>query len=247
MSRDYVFTAWEEPNIDNDKCRYWVYGKELCPTTNREHYQGLIVFNRTCRIPGAKRIMGGGADIHLEPRRGTREQADKYARKDGDVKSWGRLEAFSQNELFRQPTSYLIKEHPAFYCRYHKGLEMLKSYDVPKWRGKVETIIIWGPPGSGKTRHVMEQDDVYKIDSPYKWWDGYRGESILLIDDYTEGMIDRAMLLNICDGWKQRLETKGGHTWALWKKVYITSNSNPALWACGPMERRVTEIIHKEL
>lgn len=242
MSRDYVFTAWDEPSIDDEQCRYWVYGKELCPETNREHYQGFVVFNRTHRIPGAKRILGAGDGVHLEPRRGTRQQADEYARKDGDVKSYGRLEAFTQNELFKQPISYLIKEHPAFYCRYHKGLEMLKSFDVPKWRD-VEVHILWGEPGTGKTRHVMEMDDVYKIDSPYKWWDGYQGESILLIDDYQEGMIDRGMLLNICDGYKLRLETKGGHTWALWKKVYITSNNNPALWMCKAMKRRVTEVV----
>lgn len=242
MSRDYVFTTWEEPNIDNDKCRYWVYGKELCPTTHREHYQGFIIFNRTCRIPGAKRILGGGDGAHLEPRRGTRHQADEYARKDGEIKSYGRLEAFTQNELFKQPISYLIKEYPAFYCRYHKGLEMLKNFDVPKWRD-VEVFILWGEPGTGKTRHVMEMDDVYKIDSPYKWWDGYSGESILLIDDYEPGMIERGMLLNICDGYKLRLETKGGHTWALWKKVYITSNKNPMEWVCKAMKRRVTEVV----
>lgn len=241
MSRDYVFTAWEEPNIDDEQCRYWVYGKELCPDTGRQHYQGFIIFTRTHRIPGAKRVIRAGDGVHLEPRRGTRQQADEYARKDGDVKSYGKLEAFTQNELFKQPINYLIKEHPAFYCRYYKGLTMLKSFDVPKWRD-VEVFIIWGEPGVGKTRQVMEMDDVYKIDSPYKWWDGYNGESILLIDDYTEGMIERGMLLNICDGYKLRLETKGSHTWALWSKVYITSNNNPAEWMCKAMKRRVTNV-----
>lgn len=241
MARDYVFTSWTQPNIDEDKVKYWCYGREQCPTTNREHYQGFIVFKRTHRIPGAKRILGGGDGTHLEARQGTRRQAVDYCKKDGDFTEWGVLETLTYDELFKQDLNFLKENYPAFFCRFHKGLSLLKSGNQAKWRD-VEVHIIWGSTGTFKTRTVMEMDDVYKLDPPYSWFDGYYGEKILLLDDYKKGAISRGFLLNLCDGYKLRLETKGSHTWAAWNKVYITSNFDPNNWACDALKRRITTI-----
>lgn len=242
MSRDYCFTAWREPEFDKDKCRYVCWGRERCPTTDREHYQGFIIFNRTCRIPGGKRILGGGDDAHFEPRRGTRQQARDYCRKDGEFTEWGVFDGMTKEELFRAPISLIKNQYPEFYCRYHKGLEKLQTKG-DMWRD-VKVNYIWGESGTGKTRRVMGLESVYKIDPPYKWWDGYEGEEILLIDDYKKGVIERGTLLNLLDGYRLRLETKGGHTWALWKEVYITSNFSPErLLLDKAFERRITNIV----
>ena len=146
----------------------------------------------------------------------------------------------TKEELFKQPIGYIKEYYPEFFCRYHKGLEKLQSKG-DKWRN-VEVTLLWGVTGSGKTRKVMEMDNVYKIDPPYKWFDGYEGEDILLIDDYKKGSIDRGLFLNLLDGYRLRLETKGGHTWALWTKVYITSNYDTASWD-EAMKRRVTSVV----
>ena len=147
----------------------------------------------------------------------------------------------TKENLFKQPIPYIKEHYPEFYCRYHKGLEKLNIDKGPKWRD-LKVTILWGPTGTGKTRQVMEKDNVYKIDPPYKWWDGYEGEEILLIDDYKRGAIDRGFLLNLLDGYRLRLETKGGHTWALWSQVYITTNYNPEIWADEAISRRVTSV-----
>ena len=232
MSRDWCFTCFDtnkELSFDKDNCRYIIYGKERCPTTGREHYQGFAIFKRTCRIPKAKSWIGGGDGTHLEPRRGTRDQARDYCRKDGVVFEWGQYDGMTKEALFKQPIPYIKENYPEFYCRYHKGLEKLNINKGPKWRD-VKVHVLWGESGTGKTRQVMEKDNVYKIDPPYKWWDGYEEEDILLIDDFQEGALDRGYMLNLCDGYRQRLETKGSHTWALWSEVYITTNSNPKYW-----------------
>ena len=242
MSRDWCFTSWDtdkELAFEKDNIRYICYGRERCPDTDREHYQGFAIFTRTCRIPKAKEWIGGGDGTHLEPRRGTRDQARDYTRKsDGEWLEWGRYVALTNEQLFGLPIEELKENHKEFFCRYHKGLEKLQQKG-DKWRD-VEVHILWGKTGTGKTRHVMEMDNVYKIDPPYKWWDGYSGEEILLIDDYKRGAIDRGQLLNLLDGYRLRLETKGSHTWALWKKVYITSNYNIYDGMCEAMRRRVT-------
>lgn len=244
MARDWCFTCFDtdkELSFDKDNCRYICYGRERCPTTDREHYQGFAIFKRTCRVPKAKLWVGGGDGTHLESKRGTRDQARDYCRKsDGEFFEWGEYESLTEKDLFGKPITFLKREYPAFYCRYHKGLEKLQDKGE-KWRD-VEVHILWGQTGCGKTRTVMEMDDVYKWDQPYKWWDYYEGESILLIDDYRNRLIERGHLLNILDGYRLRLETKGGHVYAKWTCVYITTNFDPEGWMDDAHKRRVTSV-----
>ena len=244
MSRDWCFTSFDtekELEFDKDNCRYITYGREKCPSTGRKHYQGFAIFNRTCRIPKAKTWIGGGDGVHLEPRRGSRSEARDYCRKDGDVFEWGVFDPLTKENLFKMDIPYLKENYPEFFCRYFKGLRELNTNKGPKWR-ELKVIVLWGAPGTGKTRQVMEQDSVYKIDPPYKWWDGYEGEDILLLDDFEKGAIDRGFLLNLLDGYRLRLETKGSHTWALWTKVYITTNANPKSWIDKALDRRITDV-----
>jgi len=238
--RDWCFTSWKLPDPDYESIKYIVWGREVCPTTGREHYQGFGIFNRTHRLKGAKQRIGGGDGCHLDARRGTRQQARDYCLKDGDVYEWGRFSALSNADLFKQPIEVIKNENPEFFCRYHKGLMLLQDKGE-RWRD-VKVYILWGTEsGAGKTRTAMDHDDVYKLDPPYNWWDGYQGERRIVIDDYKTGSIPRGQLLNICDGYRLRLETKGSHTWAAWHEVYITSNYNPETWD-DALLRRVTEV-----
>lgn len=240
MSRDWCFTAWTQVKYDEDKIRYIIIGEEICPESKKLHFQGYVVFNRTCRIPKAKEWLGGDKTIHLEAKMGTRVQARDYCKKDNKFIEYGHLEALSNVEILRLPVNKIKEDHPLMYCRYHRGIEKLHMEQGAKWRD-VKVTVLWGQTGTGKTRTVMSMDDVFKIDPPYTWWDGYYGESILLIDDYKKGDIKRGMFLNMLDGYRLRLETKGGHTWALWKHVYITTNSNPDYFEDAVL-RRVTSV-----
>lgn len=240
MSRDWCFTAWKNPTY-NKEMRYLVCGREICPTTKKLHYQGFVIYRKQHRLKKAKELLESGIETHMEVRRGTREQAREYCTKDGEYEEHGQFEAYTKEQLFKQPIPYLRENYPEFYCRYYKGLERLQEKG-DKWRD-VTVTFTWGGSGTGKTREVMEMDDVFKIDPPYKWWDGYEGESILLIDDYREGSIERGMLLNLLDGYRMRLETKGSHTWAKWSKVYITSNFAPPI--DGALHRRLSVVYHK--
>lgn len=244
MSRDYVFTSWNEPEFDRDGLiRYIGWGIEQCPTTDRKHWQGFVIFNRTHRVPGAKRIISGGDGCHLESRRGTRQQAIDYCRKCGDFFEWGKLEKYNQKELLSMSIENIKEIDPLFYVRSYRGIEKYKTIINKEFR-KLNVEWIWGEPGSGKTRYVMEQDDIYKIDPPYIWWDGYTGQKNLLIDDFEDFMLSRSTLLNILDGYVLRLATKGSHCYANWESVFITSNKPPDAYMCWgkALSRRITTI-----
>lgn len=252
MSRDWVWTLFDtketgeikELIFDEDNIRYICYGYELTKT-GRKHLQGFAIFNRTCRKPKCKQWLGNDR-CHVEPRRGTRSQARDYCRKErGEFFEWGRFDAMTNTELFKQPISFLKDTYPEFYCRYSRGLEKLQPKG-PKWR---DVTVVWlhGEPGTGKTRYAMDNESVFKLDRPYKWWDGYENEEIIVLDDVDEqDFIDnRGMFLNILDGYRLRLETKGSHSWANWTKVYVTSNWNPYvnLMRSECWKRRIDDVV----
>lgn len=241
-SRDYCFTAWQVPMYDESKIRYITWGVEICPTTGKTHWQGYVVLKSPQRMKAAQTIIGASTTCHIEKKRGSRDEARTYCHKDDNVYEWGQYDPNTHESLFKKPIGELKADYPEFFCRYYKGLERLQSHG-PKWRD-VKVHVLWGEPGTGKTRQVMEMDDVYKIDSPYKWWDGYEGETIILIDDYEEGDIPRGMLKHLLDGYRYRLETKGSHLWALWTTVYVTTNYNPSDWidSIKGLRRRVTSV-----
>lgn len=236
--RNYCFTAYEKPEPNMDLINYIIWGEEYGKKEQRLHWQGYVEFGKTHQMPAAQRIIGAGK-CHLECRKGTKMQAREYCMKDGKYEEMGSFEMRSTKDILKQPKAWIKEHEPLMYVRYHRGIDRLQAQKGPKWRD-ITVNYLWGPTGSGKTRQVMELDDVYKLDAPYTWWDGYEGESILLIDDYQSGMIARSRLLNLLDGYQLRLETKGGHTYALWTTVYITSNYKPTLDSA--MARRVTSV-----
>lgn len=84
-ARNWCFTAYEDPKLwfnDHKKelVKYLCYQPEMCPTTNRQHYQGYVEFHKdytfTCL---KKKFFENGT--HFEPRKGTQTQAIAYCMK----------------------------------------------------------------------------------------------------------------------------------------------------------------------
>lgn len=108
----------------------------------------------------------------------------------------------------------------------------MKMRNLPTFRN-VYVEVLWGDPGCGKTHSVYSRwqaHEIYKKSaSSGKWWPGYRGQKVLLLDEFYGQMpIDTA--LGILDGYHMILETKGGFTFAEWEHVVLTSNCEPSRW-----------------
>lgn len=82
--RNWVFTSYDLEAFkvpdDHPDFRYCVYQGEECPETKRVHLQGYIEFNKAIAFATVKTLFGDPA-IHLEARRGSREQARAYCMK----------------------------------------------------------------------------------------------------------------------------------------------------------------------
>lgn len=84
---------------------------------------------------------------------------------------------------------------------------------------------IWGPPRAGKSYVVREMfDDIYEKPQS-KWWDGYAGEDVVLLDDMDKHGECLGHLLKIwADNYRFLAETKGDNIYPTYTKFIITSN-----------------------
>lgn len=82
--RNWCFTSYDLENFrvpdDDPRFRYCVYQAEKCPETERVHLQGYIEFNKAVAFGAVKQLLND-ASVHLEGRRGTREEARAYCMK----------------------------------------------------------------------------------------------------------------------------------------------------------------------
>lgn len=258
-SRSYCFTTFELDTLPKEeydgRIRYIVFQLELCPSSDRLHYQGYMELTEPMRMAGVKRAIGDNT-MHLEKRRGTRDQARDYAMKDetredgpwefGDWKSGGqgkRCDLDNVVDLLQEGQSILevADECPKEYIKYSKGIEKWKALHYPPrdWNEAPEVIVIEGPTGSGKTRWVY---DTYGDKSIYhkmggKWWDGYEQQHVVLFDDFDKDIIPYRVMLQILDRYPMRVEVKGASI-ELNSPVFVLTTNVP-MEGWYPYERNI--------
>ena len=79
-SRNWIFTSFIMPKPDTERVQYMVYQKEIGKETKREHYQGYVELKSKIGLRQLKLIFND-SKLHLEPRRGTQQQAIDYCTK----------------------------------------------------------------------------------------------------------------------------------------------------------------------
>ncbi len=231
---DFELLDWEKIYNSNKDIVYVCWGKEKCPLTDKIHNQGWLQMGTKKRMEYIKKNIN--KKIHIEPCKGTAEDNNIYCQKDKEFKSLGvfttqgeRTDLDSVKEMIDNGESLYDVGHTHFktFIQYNRGLAHYKTLIDKRLRKdfrQVEVTHIWGETGCGKTRKAMEGEDIYKIQGDgMKWWDGYEGESTIVIDEYNNS-VPCTELLGILDGYQLRLPIKGGFTYANWTKVIITSN-----------------------
>jgi len=103
---------------------------------------------------------------------------------------------------------------------YMPQLGILDTAHVGYW--------IYGPPGSGKTRYAHANFPGLYPKSVSNWWDGYQGETTVLIDDLDKYHVAFGYQLKIwLDRYPFIAEIKGGARKIRPTLVIITSNYTP--------------------
>lgn len=264
-SRSYVFTLnnWSEEDLDKFpllNARYIIYGEEIAPTTKTPHLQGYMEFKNAVRMTHIKKTF---PTMHLEPRKGTREQARDYCTKESkytEIGDWSgggqgnRCDLKKVIEMVKAnvPERDIMEECPgtvAKTMRFFDKCIQMREKEFSKPFRNVDVIVLWGDAGCGKTRLAREMyPNIFTVNCGENFpFDGYEGESEILLDDFYGGL-QYHVLLRVLDGHQYRVEIKGGHRYARWNTIVITSNKPPELWysqGCTPaLKRRLTYVEH---
>lgn len=233
-----------EASLRRDDVRYAIWQKEA-GESGTPHLQGYVEFTKPVRLSALQKIV---PRCHGESRRGTREQARDYCRKEEsrlagpwEVGTWsgtaqGRrtdLESAAATARSAGSLYELADKHPVEYVKFGRGLRELRNALCRKRRRlELKVYLIWGTSGAGKTRYVWdmwgENGGVYSLASQKPlWFDGYDNEETLLIDEFV-GVEEfgRENLLKVLDIYPHQFPVKGSMIWPQWKRVYILSNQN---------------------
>lgn len=237
-------------------CVYHIFGRER-GAEGTPHLQGYVHFASAKTMSAVKKLM---PRAHLEPRKGTVDQAVDYCKKDGDyeevgVKPMTQVEKGAANKrrfelAFIAASEGRMEDIPMdLRTRYYGTYKKIREDHMAKPMALTELSNEWryGPTGVGKTRTAHEMyPDAFIKKANTKWWDGYVDQEVVIIDDFDKYHIQLGYELKIwLDHYPFPAERKGGSTMIRPKKIIITSNYHPGdIWdddkTLLPILRRVT-------
>lgn len=235
-----TLTYPNEPTLSGDLV-YLKGQKEQGSESGYEHWQVLAVFGKKQRLRGVKQHFCDTA--HCEPSRS--EAANEYVWKE-DTRvpgtqfehgalpisrarkaDWDRVYSDAvAGEFNNIPKDILIRNYSAI-----KRIRVDNCQ--PPVRPDISVNVYWGESGIGKTRRAWHEagavEDVYIKNPNTKWWDGYRGQKTVIIDEFI-GRIDISYILTWFDRYPALVEVKGYSTPLLATTFFVTSNVDPRDW-----------------
>lgn len=142
----------------------------------------------------------------------------------GNSDDWHGFVTFCKNhcgaELIDSPFSNTYARYREFAGEVYNTFHNLDIID-----GDLENDWYWGEPGTGKTKKAWEENPNLYVKAINKWWDGYKGEDVVLLDDWDpKHDVLVSHLKQWSDRYPFRCECKGTSMMARPKKIIVTSN-----------------------
>ena len=228
----WCFTSYNENPFmfDYEVCEYLGYERETCPKSGRLHWQGFVYLNDRVSLkkidkvliqlhPVEKEIY---KPVHREPMRGSFKQNVKYCSKDGNFVEFGekpsqgqRVDLLLLRDEINQGTSVkkIRQRTPVKYHQYGRTLDKLADDLLIDDERDFMTkgIWYWGPSGKGKSKKSREglpQNMRYSYPNDGGWWDLYKQQDTVIIDDYDGVEIPFKQLLKMVDRYDYQVKRR---------------------------------------
>lgn len=221
-----------------------VVQEEICPTTQKLHYQAYVKFNNSVRLAQVKSIFGSG--VHGELRKGTEMEAIAYCSKletrkpgtepffFGKMNEQGfrtDLEILKDEILDGKITvDDIVLSNPMIYHQYGRTFNKIEDIAMRRKFRTEMTKGIWlhGKTGKGKSHRSFQDFNwdthyVWKLND-HGWQDGYTQQETVLINDFR-GEIKFGELLLLVDKWPHTVPRRGREPMPFISKTVIVSSA----------------------
>lgn len=277
--------GFDHPTIKNilagfSGLEYWCMCDEIGKEGTPHTHVYVVYANAVMFATLQKRFYGS----HIEPANGSNQENRDYIRKEGkwtdDEKKETNLgDTFEESGELPADKASKGKESSEIYQMIKGGANNFEIMEaIPNAINKLDKIdrarqvfinncqkntfrkldntYLWGAPGVGKTRSVLEKyvyENVYRVTNYTHPFDGYKGEDVLLLDEFYEN-IPINELLCIIDGYPLMLPCRYADKQACFTKVFIISNKpleeqykqeqihSPVIWQA--LLRRINQVVH---
>lgn len=231
----------DEMEIHKDLIQYFVMYKEVAPSTGHEHYHSLLILHSMKRAHTAIDIDPRGSwekctGTALQAFKYVSKEGQlhfEYGQAPTAIQRY--KEALAPEQRKRQHPTKAEEQWKEMLDKAKRGDETIRDEKLyARYGSYFDRILahahkdeiypgeltqknkwIWGPTGTGKTRCVWEdavaQEKRVFVKNCNKWWDGYEGQEIVLIDDAGENIKVLAQhIKNWADRYPFTAEVKGG-------------------------------------
>ncbi len=260
-----AYTSFEDipPLWDPKIMMYMIYQQEVTPSTSKLHWQGYVEFHTKRAHNVVKKLLGN--TTHFETKKGSTQSNIAYCSKiDSSIPETWRvfgvphpdsqgsrtdIHQYHEQILSGKPMDDIILENPNAATMYKSLMVIQGAYyrKLSRALRAINVTYIWGPPGTGKSRTVYDLGNAYRPTLNHNktfWFDGYAGEKTLWLDDISMDIVDSHHMRTLLDIYPLPIQVKGSTTYALWDKVFITSNDPPPFAEDDPLTRRIQFEVH---
>lgn len=239
------YTAADCIAIKAIECNYLIYGRET-GEQGTPHLQGYVQFATKKSLLQLKKLL---PKAHLETTKGSIKSNIRYCSKeDPEPVEKGKrpLDAQEKGRINKEKWANLRalakagdletigQNNPQVWVQNYRTLKLISKDHMEKpdplefpcgeW--------IWGEAGLGKTHLPRTKYPDAFIKDRTKWWDGYQGQEVAILDDIDPYCVSLAALVKDWgDKWPIKVEDKGSAMFIRPKKFIITSQYPPeGIW-----------------
>lgn len=237
-----------------DKCTYYVEAKEV-GEKGTPHLQGFVCFKKQMRFETLRRLLPG-AHLENKSKNSTFKQASEYCKKPGNEyiefgelplergQAGGRAKAasdYAKAAALAEAQNLTDDIDSEIRVKYYGNLSRIAQDNPPAVDDLSGPCGYWyvGEPGTGKSTAARTRYPGAFRKNANKWWDGYKGQETLILDDFS--------MCHACLGYHLKIwadsgafvaEIKGSSRYYRPKNLIVTSNYTiEEIWESDPIMR----------